>query len=253
MSNNRFAPYYGFHGQDAASYGNFFGDSLRNNTRFADNFVLKFGKDKSQSLQVLYENVSQLRYQNLGGFAGLPNYLFDPLALGQPALPFVTPLPFTPSTNLPATGPELAVQDQTRFLKIEYDNSFNASTYLTPHCGTTTGNNSKTPTASTKSGRSTAAWPRMRTRAARSSARASTSRTRSADKLTVTLNGQYTVTHPILNLQAPIFAVAFGPIGDFITPAGGCPASGPGYDPVRQRVRELQPGRRVGAFARTSG
>ena len=65
MQYNRFAPYYGFHNQDAASYGNYFGLSKRNQTQFVDNFVFKFGKDKNQSLQVLYENVSRTELRQL--------------------------------------------------------------------------------------------------------------------------------------------------------------------------------------------
>ena len=70
MTNDRYDPYNGPHDQDAASYGNYFAPSFRNNTQFVDNFIFKFGKDNNQSLQVLYSNSSLLRYDNYGGCRG---------------------------------------------------------------------------------------------------------------------------------------------------------------------------------------
>jgi hypothetical protein len=234
MAWNRYAPYFGFHAQDAASYGNYFQESLRNNSQFVDNFVFKFGANNNQSLQVLYENVSQLRYGNLGGIpAGtfpanpfaLPYYPFD--SLTQPgAISLVAPAPYTPNSNVPVSGPELQLSTQTRFLKLEYDNSINASTYLALRYYN---------------------WERLdyqQTLYSLGPAQngladyainggpvvgGSFDLTHSfSDKLTMTLNGQYSNIHPIDDVSFPLITV-FGPlIGDFAPPAAGCPVAGQG-------------------------
>ena len=239
MTNGRFAPYLGYHNQDTASYGNYFGESMRNSTQLADNFVFKFGKDHNQSLQVLYENVSILRYGNAGGeppgtFPGDPfalaYYNFDGLTnpIGAAGLGYVAPTPYAANSNTPITSPELFQDIQTRFLKFEYDNSLSSSTFFALRYYN---------------------WDRMEydqqlyslgpfqqglavyQAIGGPTVGASFDLTHQfGDKLTVTLNGQYNVVHPIWNGVEPLLTL-FGPLpGDFAPPAAGCPAAlGAGY------------------------
>ena len=242
MTNNRFAPYLGFHNQDTASYGNYFGESMRNQTQLLDNFVFKFGKDKNQSLQVLYANISDLRYGNAGGtpagnpatnpFA-LPSYYYDPYQTAlfgvDPALnKYVNPLPYTPATNVAYTQPELVANIQTRFLKFEYDNSLNSSTYLALRYY----NWERLEYQSQEYGlgpfqQGQAFWEDNGGSVTGFSGEITHSFN---DKLTVTLQGQYNVLHPIWNEIIPVFTF-FGPlVGDFLPPTAGCPATpGNGY------------------------
>jgi hypothetical protein len=237
MTNDRFAPYYGFHSQDAGQYGNFFGISRQNDTQFTDNFVLKFGRHQNQSLQVLYSNVSQLSYGNLGGtpsgtfptdpFA-LPFYPFDSLPYAAGTFQFVAPAPYTPSTNVAVTTPALSLSTQTRFLKFEYDDNIDARTYLAlryynwERMDFQQNLDSLGPTI-----QGVAYWLAT----GGSTVGASFDLSHSfGDKLTVTLNGQYSVRHPVLDFVEPLLTL-FSPLfGDFLPPAAGCPAaSGLGY------------------------
>jgi hypothetical protein len=237
MEDQRYAPYYGFPQQNAAAYGNYFGVSLRHNTQFADNFVFKFGPNKNQSLQVLYENVSRIDFGNLGGLPpgtypsdpfALPAYPFDNVAYAgfggpPPGLAYVQPAPNTPSSNVHINTPEINNQYQTRFLKLEYDNSLDAKTYLAVRYYN---------------------WEELQTQQFLSSLgpvqqgaafwleeggpTVGTSFDLThvfGDKLTVTLNGQYSVLHPVINYEIPTLTPFFTPIGDFMPPAAGCPAA----------------------------
>ena len=202
MTYNRFDPYNGYHNQDAATYQNYFAESQRLNNQFVDNFVFKFGKDNTQSLQVLYENISVIRYGNYGGvpnagtFPGnpyaLPYYNFDTLTQPGPGdfgagVPGITggcsqgcvqPLPYAPTSNVQTTTPEIFQTVNTRFLKFEYDNTINASTFLALRYYNWSG--SRANSKSTRSARFNRALRSTRRSADRPSAEASTSSTRSA-------------------------------------------------------------------------
>jgi hypothetical protein len=234
---NRFAPYYGFHNQDSASYGNYFGVSMRNLSQFADNFVFKFGKDNSQTLQVLYENISRIDHGNLGGLPpgtfpsdpfALPFYPFDTLTQ-FPNIGSVAPAPYTPSTNVANTVPEINTSIQTRFLKFEYDNSIDASTYLAVRYY----NWERLETDSQLYSlgpfqQGAATWQAI----GGPTTGGSFDLTHSfGNKLTVTLQGQYSVLHPIWDLAEP-FLSQFGSLfGDFLAPTAPCAGipAGMGY------------------------
>src|SRR5208282_4090986 len=63
----RLAPYNGYFTSNAGSLGNYFGDQYEANNQFTNNFIWKFGKNQSQSLQVLYTNINEVFVGNLGG------------------------------------------------------------------------------------------------------------------------------------------------------------------------------------------
>jgi len=146
----RDVPYYGYHTSDTASYGNFYGISYEANDDFVNNFVLRFGHDNNQSLQILYQNRNLQQWGNAGGIGGQQYYLFDPASYSQATeapgiaaplgsafyggLPTFQQLiglaPYTPAVHVPPSGPELEYFNPTRFLKFEYDRTLSASTFL---------------------------------------------------------------------------------------------------------------------------
>jgi hypothetical protein len=222
MTNNRYVPYYGYHNQDAASYGNYFNFGFRNNTQFLDNFVFKFGAEKNQSLQVLYTNLSELYYGDYGGIppGGLPYYNYDTLTgPGYPAFyQYIAPTPYTSATN--ATTPELQRTVNTEFLKVEYDNNLNSSTYLALRYFN---------------------WDRVETdqnlyelgpfqqgqadflQEGGPTAGMSFDLTHTFnDKLTVTLQGSYQDQLPLYSDYQPGYALFGAPIGDFEPPTAPC-------------------------------
>jgi len=231
MQWNRYAPYFGFHSENQSLSGNYFQASLQNNSQFTDNFVYKFGRDNNQSFQVLYENISQQQYGDLGGIpaAGSPNalawYPYDGLTQ-PPAIAFVALAPYTPSTNVPITQPEMQISTQTRFLKFEYDNSLNSSTYLAlryynwERLDYDQDLYELGPTQQGFANYQITGGPTVG---------ANFDLTHSfGDKLTLTLNGQYNNIHPIVQQWLPLLTVfdllRLG--SDFLPPTGGCPVAG---------------------------
>ena len=252
MTYNRFDPYNGFHNQDAATYQNYFAESQRLNNQFLDNFVFKFGKDNNQSLQVLYENISVIQYGNYGGvpsgtFPGnpyaLPYYNFDTLTQPGPGdfgagVPGITggcsmgcvqPLPYAPTSNVQTTTPEIAQTVNTRFLKFEYDNTISASTFLAlryynwERLQNEQREYSLGPVQQGVAFYQTVGGPTVGMSFDLQHA--------FGDKLTVTLNGQYNISHPIWDGIEPLFTL-FGPLpGDFGVPQAPCAGvpAGSGY------------------------
>lgn len=243
MTNDRYAPALGFHGQNTAEYGNYFGESMRNQTQLLDNFVFKFGKDHNQSLQVLYDNLSELIYGNAGGtpagnpltnpFA-LPSWYYDPYQVDFFGVPsadniYVSPLPYTPSANVAYTQPELIDDIQTRFLKFEYDNAINSSTYLAVRYY----NWERLDYQSQEYG----LGPFQQGFAFYSDNGGYTTGTSFdlthsfGDKLTLTLQGQYNVKHPVWDEELPQYSFFSALFGDFLPPSGACAGTpaGDGY------------------------
>jgi hypothetical protein len=253
IENDRYAPYYGFFGQSSAAYGNYFGYSKISNSQLVDNFVYKFGKDNSQSIQVLYNSLSQLRYGNLGGEppASDPNalqyYNFDQLSIPSVTNDGLPPpynnlfaysalAPYTPATATTPTSPELATTINSRYLKFEYDNNLNDSTFLALRYYNLERLQADSQLYSLgPSQQGLGFWddiggPTVGT---------SFDLTHTfGDKLTVTLNGQFNVLHPIWDWVVPIFGVGSPLFSDFLPPAffgeAACPPlatipSGAGY------------------------
>ena len=237
---NRYAPYYGFHDQDAGSYGNYFGVSIRNTSQFVDNFVFKFGKNNNQSLQVLYENVSRIDHGNYGGipsgtYPGNPNalayYPYDGLSsiIGNAGYSTIQPAPYTPSSNVAITQPELVQDDQTRFLKLEYDNSLDASTYLAIRYYNWEKLESQSDLYSLgQFAQGAASWQIF----GGPVVGASFDLTHSfSSKLTATINAQYNVSHPVWNEFLPFVSGIVPLAGDFAAPTAPCAGipAGAGY------------------------
>jgi len=146
---NRFVPYYGYHTDSPATTGFFFGRTLSTNDDLLDNFVVKFGKENRQSLQVLYDTRDLYSYGQVGGLTGRYYYLNDPYvtthgAFGNPfaglnpadpngtaAFAQYTGLtPYAPSSAGRLPAPIVTSDNPTHYLKFEYDNNLDAKTFL---------------------------------------------------------------------------------------------------------------------------
>jgi hypothetical protein len=146
-----YAPYNGYNFTNQQQYGNYFSTNTVKNDQIVNNFFFKFGKDLNQQVQVLYMNVSQQGWQGVTGCGGVYNqatnpcafayYPYDTLTQGILAgdLLGYTPAEYAsligipntvPTSNVPVPGPQQNFSNQTRFLKIEYDNNLSSNTYL---------------------------------------------------------------------------------------------------------------------------
>lgn len=139
---------YGYSGTNVATLGNggFYGFSNLINNSLRDNFIVKFGHDNSQSLQVLYDNEDLQQFGDRGGlFSGTSNplafYPYDPsvqnnygvgvglaatpnfqnLVPGEPGLPYGVSTP---------SSPEQIGDNRTNLLKFEYDSNLGQNTFL---------------------------------------------------------------------------------------------------------------------------
>ena len=138
----RDVPYSGYPNANAAQYNNYYGLSYEKNDDLVNNFIYKFGKNNSQSLQILYLNRNLQQYGNLGGLAGAKFYpgdptnpfYGDPFGEGLPAGTYSKLIGLNPGTpqngNYTVTSPEEVSFNPTRYLKFEYDNALNNSTFL---------------------------------------------------------------------------------------------------------------------------
>ena len=135
----RLTPYYGYASGTPQQYLSYFPVQNIRDDQIMNNFFYKFGKDNNQQLQVLYMNTSQQGFQTNGEDSTY--YPYDGLTQSGFGYPVsgLTPTqysqliwlaPGVPSTNTPATSPQQSFSNQTRFLKLEYDNNLSASTYL---------------------------------------------------------------------------------------------------------------------------
>ena len=145
----RYSPYLGYSNTPIEQYGNYFATQNQANDQFENNFFFRFGKNNNQDLQVLYVNMSQREYgqQGPGGLydsVNNPNalvyYPYDQLTQGLwQQIAGYTPAqyasliglgPGVPTTNVAITNPQQNFSNQTRFLKFEYDNHIDSSTYF---------------------------------------------------------------------------------------------------------------------------
>jgi hypothetical protein len=135
-------PYAGFSGANAAAYNQYFSTSYQVSDNFVNNFIYKFGKSNSQSLQVLYANQDIVDYGNLGGTNGLSYYPYDTntnivedfAGFSGPAAAaaYKNIVGYVPYYNgqQNVTAPEQSSANPTRFLKFEYDNNLDSRTFL---------------------------------------------------------------------------------------------------------------------------
>lgn len=138
---------YGYFGTNVATLGQggFYGLSSLSDDQIVNNFIVKFGKNNSQSLQVLFDNQDLDGFGDRGGlFSNTSNplqyYPYDPSLIGnygvgvgaaatpnfqnlvprEPGLPYLTQYPLEP---------ELTAYNRTNLLKFEYDSNINDSTF----------------------------------------------------------------------------------------------------------------------------
>ncbi len=76
----RYAPYYGYTSTNLSQYGNYFANQFTKNNQILNNFFYKFGKDQSQQLQVLYQNVDNEGFAGTPGCGGVYNLATNPCA-----------------------------------------------------------------------------------------------------------------------------------------------------------------------------
>lgn len=215
----RDAPYNGYSNANAAAYGNYFGISSEKNDQFLNNFIYKFGKDKSQSIQILYVNQDLVQYGNLGGTFTGPNrtqfYTNDPT---NPVAADFFPSQASYASliglnhDIPGngsgvpTGPLEATWNPTRYLKFEYDNNINASTFLQAryyNWETLQGNSNDTGSAAISSGLGLGTYPAWNETGGPRVGFTLDLTKQLGSKSTLTLSGKYEDAHPIWNGDDP--------------------------------------------------
>jgi len=235
-------PYEGYSNANAADYNNFYAPSYEANDDFVNNFVYKFGKENSQSLQILYLNRNLQQWGNYGGVTGGPNgtfyypndpnnflsNLFGAIEYGSPTgLPNYKQLvglnPGTPAFGRPNQG-ELVTFAPTRYLKFQYDNSLNSTTFLSAKYynweNLQGGSNNTGTSALNPSNLGIGAYPTWnQTGGPKVGARLDLTHQFSS-KHTVTLDGLYENAHPIWDGYDPnamvFLLAATGHYGDFL-------------------------------------
>ncbi len=138
----RSSPQYGYSGVPTREQADFFGGrSAQVNDNFVDNFVYRFGRDNSQSLQLFYQAQNNEFYFNKGGLGSLYYKTNDPytlfnlgpgvLGLTQDEIQSVASLE-PGQTSLFQRAPSAAPFDSqpNATYKLQYTNNLNSSTFL---------------------------------------------------------------------------------------------------------------------------
>jgi hypothetical protein len=129
-------PYVGYSGANASAYGTYYNPAYQQSDQFLDNFIFKFGKDLSQSLQVLYVNSDYVSSGLYGGIGGAQYYPADP---ANPVAGIWGPtygqfVGLNPDVNGAGLGNPPGNYQQawnpTRYLKFEYVNNLDSATFL---------------------------------------------------------------------------------------------------------------------------
>ncbi len=136
---------YGLSETNVGTLGNagFYGVGYRTADAIRNNFVLKFGHNNRQSLQVLFNNEDVRAFGNRGGlFAGTANplvyYPFDPslaanygigVGLQSNFVQLVPTIPGYSGNIVNPYSPELREYDRANLLKLEYDSNIDANTF----------------------------------------------------------------------------------------------------------------------------
>jgi hypothetical protein len=132
---------YGNHASDLEYIGRASSNYYRKVRDLIDNAIFKFGRDNSQSLQLLYQNQTNTFYTGANfpdpGFRTTdPVYLFNArqrTGLTNAEIEAITPLEYGQSSILQTTrGRPLRTENQpNETMKLQYSNAINASTYVT--------------------------------------------------------------------------------------------------------------------------
>lgn len=132
---------YGPQGTPAADVGEFFGGrSYDFANDLLDNFIFKFGKNNSQSLQLFYETSDLNAFLNYGGIDGLNYKSNDPrflrfarqlTGLSTAQIQSVIPLSQHQSSITQALDRTSADYEPNNTFKIQYSNNLDSNTFLT--------------------------------------------------------------------------------------------------------------------------
>jgi hypothetical protein len=137
LDNDYYVPTYAPYGTDAATLGEYSGVSSIRHTDFMSNTFIRFGKNQDQSLQILYRYINEDDYGDYGGLGNNGYWNTNPLTLGNvpgagtilPVSQFGT-LPNTPSGSGILTSPAEVAETPTYFLKLGYNATLGANTFL---------------------------------------------------------------------------------------------------------------------------
>jgi hypothetical protein len=140
FSGSSFVPVQGPTDVDTSILGTYYGTSFERHNDFVNNFVFRFGRNNTQSLQVLYRTAFIQQTGNLGGVpAGTDQFPNDAGFLGAFAgafsmtnpqlLSMIPSLPYDTNQSS-VTSPQLLSSNPMSFMKISYTNSINSSTFF---------------------------------------------------------------------------------------------------------------------------
>ena len=241
-------PVYGPRGYDSSTLNTYNAVSFTKTDDIINNSIYRFGKDSNQSIQMLYRNRYTQGFGDEGGIDNRTTAFFSPITLKGfisavpgpiQALPgfdgpsfirnTVAVGPYAP-TSATVNGTETALFQPLRFLKFEYTNNLNATTYAairSYNYESLSGGSNYTTDPLNPS------WSQVGGK--RAGISADITKTVS-DKHTVTIGGLLENAHPERNSYTPATGVRFGiggvdnyanvPAGtampsfyDFLTPA----------------------------------
>jgi Carboxypeptidase regulatory-like domain/TonB-dependent Receptor Plug Domain len=233
FTGQRYVPYYGYSFTPLDQFGNELESNYVTEDQFVNNFFYKFGKGLNQQLQVLYSNIQQQGYQTTTGPGGVYNPVTNPNALvyypydvltqqqwfgpaGYTAKQYAKLIglgPGVPTSNVAITTPQQNFSNQTRFLKFEYDNHLSPTTYLALRYYNWEELEYFDDQASLTAWNSGASYSDWIAGGGPTVGMNLDLVQQFGSRLTVTLNGQYNVLHPIQDDYEPqdqIFALAYG-------------------------------------------
>jgi hypothetical protein len=140
LDNDYYVPTYAPYGTDAATLGEYSGTSAIRHTDFMDNLIVRFGKNQDQSLQVLFRDMNEETFGDYGGLTNNQYYPYNPLTLGNlPGIGFAGQIPVSelgptlpgyPTGAVNPVAPSETSSTPTHFLKIGYNATLGASTFL---------------------------------------------------------------------------------------------------------------------------
>jgi hypothetical protein len=266
-SGSRYVPQYAPYGAPASSQsgggstsfnGLYYGYSRIDHDDLLDNLVVKFGRNNSQSIQLLERSADVRGYAGYGGLNGLQYFsnsnsgFLDALNFDLPGLTSaqqsqylagITPaIPYQPRGNTPVFEPDEIAADPLQFFKAEYTNSLNSSTFFSAtyynwqlQDGGT--DYSEYPTVGLGIGY-------QATGGSRTGFLADLTKT-VGDNQTITLEGKYENAKPEFDLQEPIVGLGLleGGIFDGFSPGSNQPQISDYYLPqtVGQPVSAANP------------